>query len=148
MPAAVASRTDSNVTGASSNSSVPAVGDSTPARIFTSVDLPAPFSPMSACTSPWRTANDTPLRAFVPGYSFVTSSICCQSNVTALTGQYNFNHGILNNGLPTGGFQKFVNMRTDGDPAGMYQFLTTLGTAGAHGGEFVYRSADCISASR
>lgn len=49
--------------------------------------------------------------------SFVTSSICCPSNVTALTGQYNFNHGILNNGLPTGGFQKFVNMRTDGDPA-------------------------------
>jgi arylsulfatase A-like enzyme len=48
--------------------------------------------------------------------SFVTSSICCPSNVTALTGQYNFNHGILNNGLPTGGFQKFVNMRTDGNP--------------------------------
>jgi arylsulfatase A-like enzyme len=49
--------------------------------------------------------------------SFVTSSICCPSHVTALTGQYNFNHGILNNGLPTGGFQKFVNMRTDSDPA-------------------------------
>ena len=49
--------------------------------------------------------------------SFVTSSICCPSNVTALTGQYTFNHGVLNNILPTGGFQKFVNMRTDGDPA-------------------------------
>lgn len=49
--------------------------------------------------------------------SFVTSSICCPSNVTALTGQYNFHHGILNNLLPTGGFQKFVGMRTDGDPA-------------------------------
>jgi len=49
--------------------------------------------------------------------SFVTSSICCPSNVTALTGQYNFNHGILNNLAPTGGFQKFVDMRTDGDPA-------------------------------
>jgi arylsulfatase A-like enzyme len=49
--------------------------------------------------------------------SFVTSSICCPSNVTALTGQYTFNHGILNNTLPTGGFQKFVDMRTDGDPA-------------------------------
>jgi len=49
--------------------------------------------------------------------SFVTSSICCPSNVTALTGQYTFNHGVLNNVLPTGGFQKFVNMRTDGDPA-------------------------------
>ena len=49
--------------------------------------------------------------------SFVTSSICCPSNVTALTGQYTHNHGVLNNILPTGGFQKFVNMRTDGDPA-------------------------------
>ena len=49
--------------------------------------------------------------------SFVTSSICCPSNVTALTGQYTFNHGVLNNIAPTGGFQKFVDMRTDGDPA-------------------------------
>jgi arylsulfatase A-like enzyme len=49
--------------------------------------------------------------------SFVTSSVCCPSNVTALTGQYTFNHGVLNNVLPTGGFQKFVDMRTDGDPA-------------------------------
>jgi N-acetylglucosamine-6-sulfatase len=49
--------------------------------------------------------------------SFVTSSICCPSNVTALTGQYNVNHGVLNNLAPTGGFQKFVDMRTDGDPA-------------------------------
>ena len=49
--------------------------------------------------------------------SFVTSSICCPSNVTALTGQYTFNHGVLNNTLPTGGFQKFVDMRTDGNPA-------------------------------
>jgi arylsulfatase A-like enzyme len=49
--------------------------------------------------------------------SFVTSSICCPSNVTALTGQYTFHHGVLNNMLPTGGFQKFVDMRIDGDPA-------------------------------
>ncbi len=49
--------------------------------------------------------------------SFVTSSICCPSNVTALTGQYTFNHGVLNNLSPTGGFQKFVDMRIDGNPA-------------------------------
>ena len=30
----------------------------------------------------------------------------------------------------------------DGDPAGMYEYLTTLGTAGRHGGHFTYRSAD------
>jgi arylsulfatase A-like enzyme len=69
--------------------------------------------------------------------SFVTSSICCPSNVTALTGQYTFNHGILNNLLPTGGFQKFVDMRTDGDPAtqGDESTLATwLDDAGYHTG--------------
>jgi CubicO group peptidase (beta-lactamase class C family) len=30
----------------------------------------------------------------------------------------------------------------DGDPRGMYAYLATLGTAGEHGGDFVYRSAD------
>ncbi len=30
----------------------------------------------------------------------------------------------------------------DGDPAGMYQYLTTLGTVEPHGGVFTYRSAD------
>ena len=30
----------------------------------------------------------------------------------------------------------------EGDPVGMYDYLTTLGTAGAHGGDFTYRSAD------
>jgi CubicO group peptidase (beta-lactamase class C family) len=29
-----------------------------------------------------------------------------------------------------------------GDPAGAYEYLTTLGQAGPHGGEFTYRSAD------
>ena len=30
----------------------------------------------------------------------------------------------------------------DGDPAGMYEYLATLGSAGGHGGHFTYRSAD------
>ena len=30
----------------------------------------------------------------------------------------------------------------EGDPLGMYDYLTTLGTASAHGGDFTYRSAD------
>ena len=30
----------------------------------------------------------------------------------------------------------------DGDPAGMYAYLTTLGSDGEHGGDFTYRSAD------
>ncbi|MGW1342529.1 serine hydrolase domain-containing protein [Kribbella sp. NPDC002412] len=32
--------------------------------------------------------------------------------------------------------------RRDGDPAGLYEYLTTLGTATPHGGPFAYRSAD------
>ena len=30
----------------------------------------------------------------------------------------------------------------EGDPAGMYEYMTTLGTSGPHGGDFTYRSAD------
>jgi hypothetical protein len=33
-----------------------------PMMIFISVDLPAPFSPISACTSPARTEKSTPER--------------------------------------------------------------------------------------
>src|SRR5689334_20776688 len=37
--------------------------------MFISVDLPAPFSPRSACTSPRRTSNDTSSLATTPGNS-------------------------------------------------------------------------------
>ena len=36
----------------------PAVGLIAPVRIFTSVDLPAPLAPISACTSPGSTESD------------------------------------------------------------------------------------------
>src|SRR5581483_3569659 len=50
--------------------------------MFISVDLPAPFSPRSACTSPARTSKSTPSFAITPGNRFViprTSSTggCC-----------------------------------------------------------------------
>jgi hypothetical protein len=35
-----------------------------------SVDLPAPFSPTSACTSPACSANDTPFSACTPANDF------------------------------------------------------------------------------
>src|ERR1700726_3904761 len=41
-----------------------------PARIFISVDFPAPFSPTSAWTSPATTSNDTPSSARTPGNVF------------------------------------------------------------------------------
>ena len=55
MPSWLASRGEAKCTGVPSNRSSPLVGRSTPARIFTSVDLPAPFSPISACTRPCST---------------------------------------------------------------------------------------------
>src|SRR5262249_12798741 len=39
-----------------------------PARIFIRVDLPAPFSPSSAWTSPTATVRETSSRARTPGY--------------------------------------------------------------------------------
>src|SRR5438874_9664804 len=43
--------------------------------MFMSVDLPAPFSPRSACTSPRRTSNETPSFATTPGNSLRMSRI-------------------------------------------------------------------------
>ena len=52
MPACWAPAGPCRVTGWPSISSSPESGWYTPARIFTMVDLPAPFSPTSACASP------------------------------------------------------------------------------------------------
>src|SRR5215210_1900832 len=43
--------------------------------MFISVDLPAPFSPRSACTSPWRRSKSTSSLATTPGNRFVTPRI-------------------------------------------------------------------------
>ena len=44
----------------------PLVGACAPVMILISVDLPAPFSPISAWTSPARRSNETPFRAWTP----------------------------------------------------------------------------------
>src|SRR5215208_39811 len=41
--------------------------------ILMRVDLPAPFSPMSACTSPARSSSEALLSACTPAYDFVMS---------------------------------------------------------------------------
>ena len=51
------------LTAAPSISISPPSGCSTPPTMFISVDLPAPFSPISACTSPARSSKDTPVSA-------------------------------------------------------------------------------------
>src|ERR1700677_5181581 len=52
IPAASAIAGPCSVASCPSTSSSPASGWYTPARIFTRGDLPAPFSPTRACTSP------------------------------------------------------------------------------------------------
>src|SRR6185295_16939572 len=46
---------------------LPASGAYTPVSTLISVDLPAPFWPMSAWTSPARSVSSTPARACTPG---------------------------------------------------------------------------------
>ena len=50
---------------------VPVVGGSRPARIFMRVDLPAPFSPRTASTSPGAISMLMPSLATIPGYRLV-----------------------------------------------------------------------------
>ena len=60
------------VSGTPPISTVPEVGGCTPRRIFRIVDLPAPFSPSSAWTSPGRTSRWTSSRARTPPKRMLT----------------------------------------------------------------------------
>jgi N-acetylglucosamine-6-sulfatase len=44
--------------------------------------------------------------------NFATLSLCCPSRATWLTGQYTHNHGVLNNQLPNGGYEKLNHRNT------------------------------------
>ena len=52
-------------TGEPSKMIVPASGAVVPEATFIRVDLPAPFSPSRACTSPGRTSNETSVSAAI-----------------------------------------------------------------------------------
>ncbi|HVK16455.1 MAG TPA: sulfatase-like hydrolase/transferase, partial [Fimbriiglobus sp.] len=67
--------------------------------------------------------------------SFVTSPICLPSNVTSLTGQYTFTHGVLNNLYPTGGFQKFADL--GGDQSTLATWLDDAGYNTARVGKYL-----------
>jgi hypothetical protein len=66
MPRATASADDAKKTSSPSSRIWPCVGFSTPAMIFISVDLPAPFSPTSTLTAPLRTEKLARFTATVP----------------------------------------------------------------------------------
>src|SRR4051794_18311431 len=54
---------------------VPASMSYTPVSALMSVDFPAPFSPMRACTSPGSSRNVTPSSALTPGKLMLISHI-------------------------------------------------------------------------
>src|SRR5215471_15758049 len=70
MPLACASFGAANATVRPSYSIVPASGVNAPDRIFSRVDLPAPFSPMKAWISPAPTSRSTDASACTPGNDF------------------------------------------------------------------------------
>jgi hypothetical protein len=70
IPAAMASATLKAPRSRPPTRIAPALGATTPPRTFISVDLPAPFSPISPRTSPGATERLTFERATTPGYAF------------------------------------------------------------------------------
>src|SRR5699024_5760347 len=54
----------------------PEVGRSTPDKVSTRVDFPAPLGPTRATSSPWRTVSDTPFRAVAePSWTTRSSTV-------------------------------------------------------------------------
>src|SRR5947207_1527776 len=59
-----------------------------PASTFMRVDLPAPFSPTTASTSPARSSSETPSSACTPGNALLSLRTCNRGGVfTALSGR-------------------------------------------------------------
>src|SRR5258705_8273275 len=75
MPQSRAWRGFAGVNDRPSSSMEPASGRSAPLKTFMSVLLPAPFSPMSACTSPAWTSSETLRSACVAPKRFCTPDI-------------------------------------------------------------------------
>src|SRR5471030_3414676 len=76
MPAWIASAAEPKWHSRPFISSRPPSGRYWPPRIFSSVDLPAPFSPSRPWTWPACAAKLTPLSAFTPGKTLLTWSNC------------------------------------------------------------------------
>src|SRR5579883_500242 len=72
MPAAAASRGEAKTTPSPSSTISPASGAMSPAIMFISVDLPAPFSPRMPTISPGHTSRSTASLAMVAPKTLVT----------------------------------------------------------------------------
>src|SRR5436190_1669774 len=62
------------------------MSSSTPSRTLASVDLPDPFGPINAWTSPWRTVRSMPLRICLPSTDACRPSISRVAASTAVCG--------------------------------------------------------------
>src|SRR6185503_12347761 len=74
MPTLRASAGEAKRTATPSTRTSPPSGSTAPARIFMSVDLPAPFSPTTAWTMPGAMARSTPPRAWITPYALRRST--------------------------------------------------------------------------
>src|ERR1700691_5423762 len=101
MPSVRAWCTPCRSTGCPLNSRPPSVGRCTPARIWISVDLPAPFSPNRTWTSPGLSSKSTRSSASTPGNcmdrplarktgvgTFAAPTPCAGANVAAANSIY------------------------------------------------------------
>src|SRR5450756_2514120 len=77
------SRVECSTTGSPSISTVPWSGACAPARILTSVDLPAPLAPTKPCTSPLRKATDTLFKAVMAPNLLVTPVTLTRGGATS-----------------------------------------------------------------
>eukprot|EP01034_Spumella_vulgaris_P027016 gene27016-33676_t len=83
-PAAIASAADVKWRSLPATIRRPPSGLYWPPRIFSSVDLPAPFSPSRPCTVPAWASKLTPFSAFTPGKTLLTSSNSCPWSASRL----------------------------------------------------------------
>ena len=118
MPSASLSERERNATSRPSSSIVPSKlpCGCTPLRISISVDLPAPFSPQIACTSPRRMSMQTPESATTSRNRFVTSVIRRSGSAIEITSALlGFRNDIESVNLSAGSTVLFVrrhlNMR-------------------------------------
>ena len=127
MPASCAARGVRGAEVASPGSSIePASGACTPLRILTSVLLPEPFSPTSACTSPARSSNDASRTACVAPNAFATLVSDAQDGYPGIRGiGPSTAAALLNRHGPIESFPDGV-LGTDRERALLFKRLATL----------------------
>src|SRR6185312_17232160 len=81
IPASWAAPGEANTRSSPRTRMVPPSMPYTPVSALIKVDFPAPFSPMSACTSPGRSRKPTPASALTPGKPTVMSRISTTGDV-------------------------------------------------------------------